>query len=274
MSSFFPTRDHAGDAWFRLGRIEMTTTNVAVLVGAVSMLVTLFVPGLGAALAYVPSQLLLGQVWSPFTWPLANGFDLWGVLSLFMLWYFGNDLERMVGRRSMLWLLVGIWGSLTLTTTLLGLLATDSMLAGLRMIQFSVLLVWIAEYPQRRFLFNIPAWIFGAVLVALQVLPLLAAGQFGSLLSFLLSLVLIAVVARRVGLLGELAWIPGRGRPRASRPAPAPKPSRAQQRQTRRRVSDDERMDELLGKISAQGIHALSKSERAELEKLRERRRR
>ena len=53
-------------------------------------------------------------------------------------------------------------------------------------VQFAVLLVWIAEYPDRRFLFNIPAWVFGLVLVALQVLQALAARDLGGLFSLLL----------------------------------------------------------------------------------------
>lgn len=273
MSSFFPTRDHSGDAWFRLGRLDVTTTNLVVGIGVISMLACLFVRGLYEAFTFTPGSVFAGQLWTPFTWPLANDFSLWGVLTLFMLWYFGNDLEQTVGRRNMLTLYLGAWGALTVTTLVLGLVVPGA-LVGLRMIQFAILLVWIAEYPSRRFLFNIPAWVFGAVLLALQILPLVAFGQFGALLSLLVSLLVIAIVARRVGLLTEHAWIPG-GR-RASRPSPvaAARPSRSQQRQQRRRASDEERMDELLGKISTQGIHALTKSERAELEKLRERRRR
>lgn len=271
MSSFFPHRDHSGDAWFRIGRLDVTTTNLVVGVGAISMLVCLFVRGLYETLTFTPGALFSGQLWTPFTWPLANDFSLWGILSLFMLWYFGTDLENTIGRRGMMTLLLGAWGALTVTTLLLGPLV-PGVLAGMRMIQFAILLVWIAEYPQRRFLFNIPAWVFGVVILALQILPLLATGQIGSLLSLLLSLFLIAMVAKRVGLLSELTWLPG-GR-RASRPAPVARPSRTQERQQRRRASDEERLDDLLGKISAEGIHALSKSERAELEKLRERRRR
>lgn len=278
MSSFFPTRDHSGDAWFRLGRVEVTSTTALVLVGAVTMLVCLFVPALYTLWAFTPDALFSGWLWTPFTWPLANSFGLWELLTLFMLWYFGNDLERMVGRRSMMWLYVGIWGALTVTSLVMGLVVAGSGLAGLRLIQFVVLLVWIAEYPHRRFFFNIPAWVFGAVILALQVLPLLAAAQFGALLSLLVSLFLVAVVARRVGLLGEHGWIPGgrrTARPAAPPRAPAaPRMPRAAARETKRRASDEERMDDLLEKISAQGIHALTKAERAELEKLRQRRRR
>lgn len=270
VSSFFPTRDHSGDAWFRLGRVEVTSTTAVVIVGAISMLVGLFVPSVLQSWAFTPSALPSGMLWTPFTWPLVNAFSLWEVLSLFMLWYFGNDLERTIGRRPMLTLLLGTWAVLTLTTLVLGLVLSGSVLAGLRMVQFAVLLLWIAEYPNRRFLFNIPAWVFGAIILALQVLPMLAYGQFGALLSFVVSLLLIAMVARRVGLLSEQSWIPGARR----RAGAAPRPSRAQRRESQRRASDQERMDDLLDKISAEGIHALSKAERAELERLRQRRRR
>ena len=48
-------------------------------------------------------------------------------------------------------------------------------LAGIGLIEFMVLLVWIAEYPRRPLFFGIQAWVFGAILLALQVLQLLAA---------------------------------------------------------------------------------------------------
>src|SRR5699024_9049897 len=129
-------------------------------------------------------------------------------------------------------------------------------------------LVWIADNPTRRFIFNIPAWALGAFLLGLQLLSMLAARAWAPMLSLLLALFLVAVAARRHGLLSSLNFIPGGGTPRRTtrrRPTSAkPTSSRKQKRQ----VSDEERMDQLLDKIGAQGLHSLTKSERAELEKL------
>ncbi|MGO1384971.1 MAG: DUF6576 domain-containing protein, partial [Arachnia sp.] len=85
----------------------------------------------------------------------------------------------------------------------------------------------------------------------------------------------VAIAAKRVGLLANASMIPGGNAPRRTA-ASSSNRKKAQQptRQEKRHVSDEDRMDALLGKISAEGIHSLSKSERAELEKLRQRRRR
>lgn len=244
---------------------------LVVLVGAFGVLATLFVSPLYDALSLQPLRMFSGEVWRLFTWPLVDGFSLWTIINLALLWLFGRDLESQIGRRQMALLFVAIWASLTITTTVIGL-AVGGTLAGLSMVEFCLLLLWIAEWPTRRFFFNIPAWVLGLVFLALQILPLLAFGAWGSLLGFLLSLFFIAMAARGAGLLASYSWIPGRPR-QTTRRTTSKRSSRTQQRHTQRRATDEERIDQLLDKINAEGIHSLTRSERAELEKLRQRRR-
>lgn len=235
------------------------------------MVLSAIIPSLAAGLALLPSLVFGGEVWRLVTWPFAEGLGLWGVLNLFFLWYFGRELEATLGRVRMARLFVGIWLAFTVATMVVGLLLFTG-LAGLGLVEFMILILWIAENPTRRFLFNIPAWAFGAVLLALQVLQLIAARSASGLLTLALGLFAVALVARRQGLLTAYAWIPG-----STSAEPGSRPRRvpvAQQRETRRKASDEARMDDLLGKISEQGLHSLTKSERAELEKLRQRRKR
>lgn len=277
MSPFLSAQD---DAWFRLGRLNVTSTMAVVLLGAASLLLWAFLPGVPAALLYAPQLALGGEVWRLFTWPLADTISLWSVINLALLWYFGRDLEAGIGKRKMAWLYGGIWLAMTLSTTVVGLLLPGAAAAGLQLVEFAVLLLWIAESPNRQFFFGIPAWVFGVVLVAIQVLQYIGYRAWPVLLNLVVSLALVAVFARGVGLLSAYPWIPGgkrarspraaASRPTASRPT-APAPSRV--RAERRRVTDEERIDQLLDKISAHGIHSLTKAERAELEKLRQRRR-
>ncbi len=277
MSGLFASRGSAGEPWFRVGRLEVGTVMVVVLGVVASWLAWVVAPGLPQALAYAPELLASGQVWRLVTWPLANDLSFWSIISLFFFWYFGTDLERAIGRTSMAWLLVGIWGSLTAAATAVGLLLAGGWgLAGISIVQFAVLLVWIAEYPDRRFLFNIPAWVFGLVLVALQVLQAVAARDLGGLLSLLLGLALIAIAARRVGLLSHFSWIPGAAgtrRPR-QRPRKEPKVTRSQARQDARSMTDRERLDALLDQINERGLNSLTDAERKELLRLRDRLRR
>ncbi|WP_203568416.1 rhomboid family intramembrane serine protease [Aestuariimicrobium ganziense] len=265
--------DPSGDSWFRIGRIDITSTLIAVAIGTLGILVWVIMPVLPQWLFYAPQHLFAGQVWRIVTWPLADSISLWSILNLVLLWYFGRDIEAQIGRRRMAWLLLGAWASLTVATTVIGLILPGAALAGMGMIEFAILLLWIAEWPSRRFLFNVPAWAFGAFLVGLQVLTMLGTRRWSDLLSFIMGMGLVAIVARAAGLLGEYNWLPGRRPQTVGATARAPKVSRAQQRAAQQRVSDDQRMDDLLGKISAQGIHSLTSSERKELDRLRQRRR-
>ena len=285
MPPFNVSRDHSGDAWFRLGKLDVTSTVLVVLIGAVGVVASAFAPVLYQVGRFVPAELLQGQVWRAVTWPFVDGISLWSILTLVLLWYFGRDLENQVGRRPMMSLYVALWAILTVVAFVVGLAMGGGAMAGLRSIQFIVLLLWIAENPRRPFFFGIPAWIVGAVLVALQVLSYIAIRDLAGLASLVVTFFVAAVVARRFGLLSDLSWLPGRRgsaprirqgggvrAPQAAAPR-TPRAARAEQKAAARQASDHERMDALLEKISEQGIHSLTPAERKELEALRERRR-
>ena len=262
---------HSPDGWFRLGRVEVTSSLAVAGLGAIGVVAAAFVPGLLSFALFHPAGVLDGEVWRLVTWPWFDRVSLWSILTLALLWYFGTDLERQVGRSRMARLYLGCWAVLTAVSLGVGLLLGGGLMLGLDMVQLLVLLLWIAEYPRRPFFFGIPAWVVGLVLVALQVLTMVAGRDLGGILSLALSFVLVAVVARAVGLLGDYDWIPGRRKRRTATAWPTQTRSRA--RAQRRQQSDSARIDELLDKINAQGIHSLSRSERSELDRLRQRRR-
>jgi len=275
MSGFFGPRDDHSEPWFRIGRLEVNTVLLVVLVAVISGLAWVAVPTLPSHLLFTPGLVADGEAWRIFTWPFANDLGLGTVITLALFWWFGTDLERLIGRTRMLWLLLGMWASFTAAYTVVALIAGSGFgLYGLGSMEFLLLLLWIAEYPRRPFFFNIPAWVIGAILVAVQVFGLLASRDIAGLLSLIFSFVLVAIVARAVGLLGEYAWIPGRvvrGRPVNAR---APRVPRSSARQASRHASDRERLDALLDQINAGGLNSLSESERRELLKLRDRLRR
>lgn len=273
MSGFFAARNSSGDPWFRVGRVEFGTVMLVTAVVIVSWLAYALCPAFSDLLALYPELLVEGQLWRLVTWPLNNAPGLWPVLTLFFFWYFGSELEQSIGRKRMAWLLVGIWGSLTVAAMATGLLLGGGYgMGGIGVIQFAILLLWIAEYPDRRFIFNIPAWLFGLVLVGLQVLQAVAARDLGGLISLGLGLALIAVAARRSGLLAAYSWIPGgRTRAKARETTVRRRPARGAAKQESRATSDRERLDELLDQINDQGIGSLTDAQRKELMKLRER---
>lgn len=259
------------DPWFRLGRLDVSTSVLVGLIGVVSGVVWVIVPDIYQLLLYHPSLVVAGQAWRIATWPLAN--TIWVVLSAIILWYFGTELERLVGRLRMLWLIIGTWAGLTIAFTLVALMPalSGSYLAGLGLIQFAIMLLWIAEYPNRPFFFGIPAWIFGTVILALQALSMVAMRDYGGLLSMLFSLVLVAVMARRFGLLSAYDWIPGKPTVRTAPPARTRHEPRSRVRQEQRRASDREQLDALLDQINDHGIQSLTDAQRKELMRLRDR---
>lgn len=266
---------NSGEPWFRLGRLDVTTVMSVVLGVAASWLAWVVVPSLPALLSFSPTAVASGQLWRLVTWPFAEGLSLWSVLTLFFFWYFGTELENLIGRTRMIWLLVGVWAGLTVAATLTAVLfGAGAGLAGFGLIEFVILLLWIAEYPLRKFFFGIPAWVIGVVLVGVQALGMLASRAGSELVSLLLSLVLVALVAKQTGLLREYAWIPGgrrSGRTPRVKSSRAPRVSRAQLRDERRSHTDREQLDALLDQINDKGIHSLSAAQRRELLRLRER---
>ena len=270
MSSLWPKP--STESWFRIGRLEVTTVVLVCLVTVASWLVWVVYPPMAQALAFLPGPVFRGQLWRVFTWPLADALSFWGVLYLFFFWYFGTELENQIGRRRMAWFLGGVWLSLTVAAGLIGIVAPAAVaLGGIGLIEFIVLLVWIAENPRRPLFFGIPAWVFGAVLLGLQVLTLAAARGWASLLSLLLALVFVGLIARRQGLLTELTWLPGGNAARRAPKARTTAADRAAAKQAHRRASDRERLDTLLDKINDHGLQSLSEAERKELVDLRNR---
>nr|WP_300150655.1 rhomboid family intramembrane serine protease [Propionicimonas sp.] len=259
------------EPWFRLGSLEVSTVVLVCLLGVASGIAWVVMPGLPDLLFFHPWLVGDGEVWRVVTWPFAN--TIWVAITALILWYFGSELERILGRLRMLWLLLGTWASLTAASTLITLLPglTGSSLAGLDLIQFAVLLLWIAEYPKRPFLFGIPAWVFGTIIVAVQALGMIAGRAFGSLLSLVFSLVFVAIMARRFGLLGAYDWIPGRPGTRPAAPPRTRHVPRSEVRREQRRMTDREQLDALLDQINDQGIQSLTDAQRRELMRLRDR---
>jgi membrane associated rhomboid family serine protease len=260
------------DPWFRVGTLEIGSAALLGLMCAASVLVYAIDKTLLIRLALIPSEIRSGQVWRIVTWPLANGFDqplLWVIVSIAVLWYFGSRLEEQVGRTRFAWFLFAI----IFIPGLVGM-ALDLPQAGVHTVQLVVLLTFIAEYPNVRFFFGIPAWVLGAVYVAAEVLQLTGDRAGRRLLFFLVSLLVGALAARSVGMLEGFAWIPKIGMPhrrrgpkRSRRPAVVAGPWAGSNTYSQ----DQSELDDLLDKISATGMNSLSKAEKERLNELSKR---
>lgn len=282
------------DGWFRLWTIEVTTT-VLVLVLAIASIIEWAFEGSGGPLQthilLDPDSVVSGQVWRVVTWPIAypGGIGLLDVFTLFIFWYFGTEIESLLGKKRMAWFL----GLITVGLGLLWVAVVElstlyAQLYSLNQIELMVLLVFIAEYPHRRFFFNIPGWVIGAIIIGISVLSYVGGRDWLLLLNFGLGLALTALVARSMGLMSEWEHVPrisfrrsrGSKRPKSPKrpkrssggptvvqgpwqPTPTPPVSR-----------DQAALDALLDKISASGMDSLTDGEREQLMILRDRLRR
>ena len=276
------------DGWFRLGSVEVTTTVLVVVLAIVSVIEWAFEGTLGPVQSHLmldPDTVVSGQVWRVLTWPIAypGGIGLLDAFTLFIFWYFGTEIEGLLGKRKMAWFLglitVGL-GLLWVAVVEVG--TTFGILSSVNQLELMVLLVFIAEYPHRRFFFNIPGWVIGVIIVAISVLSYIGSREWLLLLNFVFGLVLTAVIARSMGLMSEWRGVPQlrvRRTPRPKRQRRAPSgPTVVQgpwQPPEGPPVSRDQAaLDALLDKISATGMDSLTDQEREQLMILRDRLRR
>lgn len=279
-----PESRYGGTPWFRVGDIAVGT---AVLVSAacvLSMFVWAISPDLLEPLVLDASKVRSGQIWRLVTWPLANAPSIWTVINIAIFWYFGRELEGLLGRNRFAWFLLILTFVPAVFATLL-----DINVAGLDYLQLGVFMVFIAEHPTARFFFNIPGWVIGAVIVGLQVLQLVGARNGDGLVFLLVLLATAGLAARSFGLATQLPWIPklpmpGSGTSRSpskrrrsgggatktksrptvvegpwSAPTPAPSPDA---------IAAQAELDQLLDKISASGLESLSNDEKRRLNEL------
>ncbi|MBJ7472393.1 MAG: rhomboid family intramembrane serine protease [Solirubrobacteraceae bacterium] len=224
-------RDDDSTGWFRLGSVEMTTTNIVLALWVITLFVWAAEPvdkPITSAMAMIPDDVAKGEVWRLFTWPWSHeGFGLFDIIGAAIFWIFGTQLEAQVGRKRFTWLIGSSILIISTVATALGLLlSSETVLSDLDLLQLVVLLLYIAEYPTRPFFFNIPAWVIGAVIVALEVINDLAFRDWVRLLTVFVAAALIALVARKIDLLSNYDRVPDVRMPRRKRRGETSAPNR------------------------------------------------
>ena len=273
----FPGRRGSDDPWFRIGSVDVTTSVLVPLLCVASMFIWTISPAAIDILVLFADDVRRAQLWRLVTWPLANRPDVWTVLMLAMLWYFGRELERLVGRNRYLSMLLYIAIVSGVVATVVGV---D--IRGARNLEICVFCLFCAELPSVRFWGGIPAWVFAAVIVGVELLQLIGLRRGAEIIVLLTSLVTAAVAARSYGLLTAYPWVPSLARTAQRRPK-APKPGRAARRADSGGTvvsgpwqaptsglteTEQAELDALLDKTSAAGLDALSRTDKARLNEL------
>jgi membrane associated rhomboid family serine protease len=206
------------------------------------------------------------SLWQLVTCAFVNVPSLWFVVEMWMLYTFGREVEKFVGRRAFLWLYAALVLVGPLALTLLGIAGVPSMLAGSGTIHFALFVAFVVIYPNAEIFFSFQAKWVAVVLVAIYSLQDIAYRNWTQLGVLWLSCACAVAILNVAGVSNASfgAWLP------EHEEKPAPRRSRAKRREESEEADLHESIDPLLEKISKHGIGSLTKGERQRLEQARE----
>lgn len=284
-----------GQPWFVLGNIEFTTTVVLIAVNVLWMFIYaaegtaheltlrlwLVTEGAGGY-----SGVLGGEVWRIFTWPLVAEPSFWTVIGLVFFYIFGNQMEALMGRRHYLAFVIALTVVPALAVTFFDAVSSGFVggFGGIDMVQFGVIIAFVAQYPTARFFFGIPAPVMIGVFVGLRYLSIVADRDEFSFVLVTAAIATALIVFKSLGYAQSLQWIPGVPLPASMTGQQAPAPRQRPQQQQRRRRSRgrgnlsavptppqpdplmDMEIDALLDQVAERGLDSLTKDQRKRLE--------
>lgn len=268
--TWFPeSKDHIPLTWWKTHPIYLAA--IVALAGVASMIVTAL---LGVTMVTFfafsfPSAFSEWHLWTPLTYVLVNAPSIWTLIGFYMLWKFGEAIERHLGRRAFVRLLALLILSSPLFITLLHLLGMHgAFCAGMSVLGFGVFIAFATLYSHTKLnllIITIDTWLLATILVGISVLQCLFARDWASFI-LLAANVSIAYAFIRYEQ-GELKFpsIP-RLALRPSKPASATKTNKPAKPAGPKTPT----VDDILDKISHKGMHSLTPEERRILDKASE----
>jgi hypothetical protein len=270
--------DYQPVTWVGRHPVHVTTllVGVHVLLMVLSCLLSAF--GQAAFLGYLifdsAQVIALGHVWQIVTYafvhvPYPGSALLWFAVEMYMLFAFGREVERFIGRRAFIVLYAFLLWVPTLFLTIAGLWGRFGA-AGSATLHFGIFIAFAAIHPNVEMLLRIQAKWVALILVAIGTLAALAGHDWAGMIMLWTT---IATAIAFVWLRGngpELVWLSDL----KSRWQPKPK-FHVVPRSAPRRIVESESVhdsiDPVLEKISKHGINSLTASERKALDRARNR---
>jgi rhomboid family protein len=271
--------DYRPVAWMGRYPVDVTTMLVGVhVVCAVLACILTAIPGLAGTLNYFifdSAQIWNGgQVWRLGTYAFVHypSSLLWFAIEMYLLFVFGREVERFLGRRAYIALYVTLLLTPAVLLTVWGLLERCA-IAGSPALHFGIFVAFATIYPRVELLLRIQAKWVALILAAIYTLQLLAYHAWSDLVVVWTSIGVAFLFVEVNGAGPELAWwntLKARFTPRPKYHV-LPKP----RAQTGGRGLESEdvypSIDPILDKISKFGIGSLTASERRQLDRERER---
>jgi membrane associated rhomboid family serine protease len=257
-----------------VGRHPVHVTTLLVAVHVFAAIVACFLGGAGILGHLAFDSALVwqrGEFWQLATYAFVHSPSalLWFAVEMYMLFVFGREVERFIGRRAFIILYLFLLLAPTVLLSLWGL-SDRAGIAGSPALHFGIFIAFATIYPNVQLLLRIQAKWVAMALAAISTLQLLAYRDWSAMAVLWISIAAAFFFIRLRGVGPELVWWSNL----KSRWQPRPK-FQVVPRSTPRRVVEPENVhdsiDPVLDKISKQGINSLTASERRALDRARAR---
>jgi membrane associated rhomboid family serine protease len=257
-----------------VGRHPVHVTTLLVAVHVFTAIVACFLGGAGVLghLAFDSALVLQrGEFWQLATYAFVHSPSalLWFAVEMYMLFVFGREVERFIGRRAFIVLYLSLLLAPTVLLTLWGF-SERTGIAGSPALHFGIFIAFATIYPSIELLLRIQAKWVALALAAISTLQLLAYRDWSAMAVLWVSIAVAFFFIRLRGVGPELVWWGNL----KSRWQPKPKFHVVPRSSPRRVVEPEnvhESIDPVLEKISRQGINSLTASERKALDRARAR---
>ena len=270
--------DYRPVAWMGRYPVDVTTMLVGVHIVCAILTALAFAVGHSGVVNYLVFDSTLtwsaAQVWRVFTYAFVHGPStlFWFAVEMYMLFVFGREVERFIGRRAYIALYVVLLLTPSALLTIWGFWQ-HSGLSGSVAIHFGIFVAFATIYPRVELFLRIMAKWVVLILAAVYTLQLLAYHAWSDLVVVWTSIGVAFLFVELNGAGPELIWWSALKARFAPRPkyhvVPKPRP-----RVGNVRTEPDDAyasIDPILDKISKFGIGSLTVSERRQLNRERER---
>jgi len=260
-----------------MGRYPVDVTTILVGTHVFTLVAGCFLMALGGGaffnwLAFDSAAVRYGFAWHQlFTYGFVHppSSVLWFAIEMYMLFIFGREVERFVGRKAFITLYLALLLGPSALLAGWGFYQPTS-LVGSTYLHLGVFVAFAAIYPRVELMFRILAKWAAIVFVGIFTLESLAYHRWPELAIVWLSAAIAFLFVELRGAGPELAWLNNL----KARLRPKPKLHIVQKAPPRRAVEPDDvyaSVDPILDKISKSGIGSLTESEKKILDRARNR---
>jgi membrane associated rhomboid family serine protease len=254
-----------------VGRVPVYLSTAIAFAHAVMMVFTALALASGAEwffqiLSFSP-QSAIGKLhlWQFGTYAFVNKPEIFTLIQLVLLAFFGRDVEKFIGRRAFAWLYAVLVLAVPVLLSVLSFLGVESgSYFGSDAVHFAIFLAFAMTYPGAEIFFGIQARWIAVALLGIYTLQMLAYRQWISLAILWWACGVSAAWMMREGVrsfpLPSVSTIPVKRPERRSKPA---------RREPEKEVELYDSIDPILEKIARQGIGSLTRGEREKLERVR-----